>query len=292
MEAIGEAKRQGFGRREKSRYGLKFLLALSFFMVIFSLYGAQASVFEKARRSVLDAFEPVLEVVGGPIRWAEGKVGNLQDYLRLASENERLKQENAELRYQIHEAMTLRRRLDYFETILDVNLPEPATYVDAQVIGQTPDALSHAVVLSAGTEDGVREGAAVIDADGLVGFVTVAGEDASRVLLVTNFNARTPVFVEGLGIDALMVGRAKSQPIVQFFSETPEDAVPAGSRIVTSGAGGLLPRGIPVGTVAGMRGGALIIDLYADLRTVDLVRVVDYAYPKVEPQGQEGTLGG
>ncbi len=280
MDMVGQTRREGLGRREAPRYGTIFLLAVSFFMVVFSLYGAQASVFEKARESVIDTFEPVLTVVGAPVRWTQRRVGDVQDYFRLAAENERLRQENAELRSWMHEALNLREQLAYYETILDTKLPEPAAYVDARVIGENGGPYQQALILSAGRGEGIRNGSAVIDESGLLGHVVTTGARASRVLLVTDFNARTPVYIEGFGAEALLAGRSTGRPVIEFFAERPQDTIPPGARVVTSGAGGLLPRGIPVGQVAGMSGGTITVDLYADTRSSDLVRIVDYAFPQ------------
>ena len=280
MEFIGEARRDGSGRRERPRNGSVFLLSVSFFMVLFSLYGAQASVFEKARESVLDTFEPVLTVIGAPVRWTGRRVGDVQDYFRVVAENEKLRQENAELRGWVAEATELRRQVDYYETVLDTQLPEPASYVDATVIGENGGPFSRAMILSAGREDGVRTGSAVVDDGGLIGHVVTAGRGASRVLLLSDFDSRTPVFVEGVGAEALLTGRASGDPALSFFARPPEDPIQAGARVVTSGAGGLLPRGIPVGEVAGVEDGRVAVRLYADLGGADLVRVVDYAFPQ------------
>jgi rod shape-determining protein MreC len=287
---LSNVRRQGFGRREPRRFGLVFLMAVSFLMVLFSLYGAQASVFEKARESVLDAFEPVLTVIGAPVRWTGRRVGDVQDYFRLAAENERLRQENDELRAWMNEAISLRNRLAYYETVLDTKLPPPATYVDAAVIGENGGPFQKALILSAGAGAGVRPGSAVVDDGGLLGHVVTAGEGASRVLLVTDYNARTPVLVEGVGAEALMVGRGGSRTLIQFFADPPQDPVPVGTRIVTSGAGGILPRGIPVGTVTGATREGLQVRLYADTAAADLVRVVDYDFPKVEPEAEASAL--
>ncbi|MBB4659533.1 rod shape-determining protein MreC [Parvularcula dongshanensis] len=291
MTSLGYAKRDGLRRREERRYGLIFLTALSFFMVLFSLYGAQASVFEKARESVLDTFAPVLSVVGAPVRWTEARVGDVQDYFRIKAENERLREENAELRTWMHEALTLRSQLAYYETILDTHLPAPAAYVDAAVIGENGGPYQQALILSAGRDDGVRKGSAVVDDEGLLGRIVTAGRGASRVLLLTDYESRTPVFVEGVGAEALLAGRAGGLPVLQFFAEPPADPIEVGTRVVTSGAGGLLPRGIPVGAVAARPDGTLGVALYADLGKADLVRVVDYAFPQeVEEPAAETTI--
>ena len=111
------------------------------------------------------------------------------------------------------------------------------------------------------------------------------------MLLLTDFDSRTPVFVEGAGAEALLTGRASGRPALSFFETPPEDPIPEGARVVTSGAGGLLPRGIPVGEVAGVEGGRVAVRLYADLKAADLVRVVDYAFPlAVDDAPEDGPL--
>ena len=49
MDVLGQSRREGIGKKETRRTSLVFLMSFSFIMVVFSLYGANASVFEKAR---------------------------------------------------------------------------------------------------------------------------------------------------------------------------------------------------------------------------------------------------
>lgn len=280
MIVLGEIKRGGTRRREPRRFGILFFLATSLFMVLFSFYGAQASVFEKARETVLDVFEPVLSVVGAPVRWVNDQVGQVEDYFRLHTENKRLREENDELRAWMQQARSLRRQLSYYEQLLNTQLPDPATYVDARVIGENGGPYDHALILSAGRKDGVKTGSAVVDDGGLLGHVVTAGQGAARVLLVTDYNSRLPVFVEDLEIQALLVGQSETAPVLEIFAEKIDRSLAPGTRIVTSGAGGVLPRGLPVGEVQEVRDGKVYVGLYANHRSPDLVRVIDYQFPE------------
>ncbi len=282
MLVLGEIRQSWGRRRETRRFGTLFFLAFSFFMILFSLYGAQASVFEKARETVLDTFAPVLTVLNAPVRYVNNRMGGVDDYFRLRAENKRLRQENADLRLWMQEAMTLRRRIAYYETILDTQLPEPADYIDAQVIGENNGPYDHALIISAGRDTGVKSGSAVIDDGGLLGHVVTTGRDASRILLLTDYASSIPVVIEDMEIDALLSGRATSAPVLEFFETDDIGTIPPGTRLVTSGAGGVLPRGIAVGEVDRMVGGQIRVKLYSNQRTPDLVRVVDFDFPGVE----------
>ncbi|MEM9234922.1 MAG: hypothetical protein AAGA69_11890, partial [Pseudomonadota bacterium] len=142
-------------KRHPRKTGIVFFLTLSLSMAGLSFYGAQASVFEKARETVLDVFEPVLTVFGAPARWVGGRVGDVQDYFRIYSENKRLREENAELRVWMQDALSLRRQIYYYEQVLETQLPEPATFIDASVIGENNGPYDNALILSAGRENGV-----------------------------------------------------------------------------------------------------------------------------------------
>jgi rod shape-determining protein MreC len=287
---LGEVKAGSLLQREPRRFGVMFLLAFSLSMIVFSLYGAQASVFERARATVLDVFEPVLTVVSAPIRWVGDRVGHVEDYFRLHSENKRLREENAELRMWMHQALSLRRQLSYYESVLGTRLPGQAAYIDAQVIGESNGPYDHALILSAGQKDGVATGSAVIDNEGLIGHVVSAGNGAARVLLVTDYESRVPVFIEDRQVEALLAGRSADRPVLEFLSERPERALEPGLRLVTSGAGGRLPRGIPVGEIRRVDAQRIEVDLYANWRSPDLVRVVDYQFPNdVEPTDGEAS---
>lgn len=266
-------------RRAPRRFGILFFLAFSLCMVVFSLYGAQASVFEKARETVIDIFEPVLQVVSVPSRWVGERFGNVEDYFRVVSENKRLREENAELRVWMQDALSLRRRLSYYEALLDTQLPEAAQFIDASVIGETAGPYDHSLILSAGRDDGVVPGQAVVDDGGLLGHVVSAGGSAARILLITDFESRVPVFIEDLKVEALLAGRSNGAPVLEVFSDRRASEIPEGTRVVTSGADGRLPRGLPVGKVIEVRDGAVFVAPFANIRTPDLVRVVEYVFP-------------
>ena len=276
MEILGQHRREGLGRRENRRYGLFFLMALSFSMVLFSLFGARASVFEKARETLLDAANPVLSVLNAPIRWVDRRFGDISDYFNVMQQNQQLREENAELRGWMHEAISLQRQVNYFEGVLGVSMPEPADYVDASVIGEVNGPFQRAMILNAGTQQGVEPGFAVVEGEGLVGHVITSGKKTSRILLLSDPASRTPVLVEGAEQEAILAGQSRGQPALSFFAERQPEGLEVGQRVVTSGAGGILPRGIPVGEVAQIRGGSVRIKLYANYAGTDFVRIVKY----------------
>ena len=63
-----------------------------------------------------------------------------------------------------------------------------------------------ALLLDAGTEQGVAVGMPAMTPEGLVGRVVEVGRRSARVLLMTDFNSRIPVVVESSGDHAILEG--------------------------------------------------------------------------------------
>ena len=137
------------------------------------------------------------------------------------------------------------------------------------------------VLLNAGTDDGVAVGQAAVNAEGLVGRVVEVGRRSARILLLTDLNSRVPVVVERSRVPAILAGDNSDHPRLSF---TPVNAVfEPGDRIVTSGHGGMLPPGLPIGEVISTVGGVARVRPYVDWTALEYLRVLDFTLPGVLP---------
>ncbi|MFQ5562105.1 MAG: rod shape-determining protein MreC [Parvularculaceae bacterium] len=279
MEVLGQDRREGLGRKANSRFSLLLLILIAVLLLLSSLYSAQASVFRKARESVIDAAAPVLSLFAGPIAYIDGVVGRVSDYFNVLEQNEALRQENAELRQWMDEALALRETIAAYEKLQNYQAPPEARPIDAFVIGESNDAFAHSMLVNAGANKNVRRGQAVVDDRGLVGRIVETGAHAARILLLTDIQSRVPVYVEGAGVEGILVGRTKAHPAISFTENADHPPVLEGYRVLTSGAGGVLPRGLPVGVVRGETRGEMIVDLYANYARTRMVRVINYEFP-------------
>ncbi len=288
MEVLGQDRREGLGRRAESRVLLLTLILVSILLLLSSLYSAEASVFRKARETVIDAAAPVLAVFAGPIAAIQNMVGEVGDYFNVHKQNKALREENAELRQWMNEALALRETLAAYEALEAYHAPPEAQPINAVVIGESNDVFSHSMLVNASAADGVKRGQAVVDAAGLVGRIVDVGKSASRVLLLTDVQSRAPVYIEGADIEGLLVGRTKARPAISFTESSEPVVFKPGQRVLTSGAGGVLPRGLPVGVVVDDQDGEAIVDLYANYARTRLVRVINYEFPSLETPAEGG----
>jgi rod shape-determining protein MreC len=90
-----------------------------------------------------------------------------------------------------------------------------------------------------------------------VGRVVQLGERSARVLLVTDFNSRVPVMGEASGLRAILFGDRDDLGTLTDLPERGDFIL--GERVLTSGEGGIFPRGIVVGEIV-QRGGTLRVE--------------------------------
>jgi len=130
------------------------------------------------------------------------------------------------------------------------------------------------MILSAGSREGVRKGQAVITGAGLIGRVQEVGLRSSRLLLLADLNSRVPVVIESSRVRGVVAGtNGETLRLVHL----PPDVVAApGDRIVTSGHGGALPPGIPVGIVAAVGEAGIEVEPFVDPARLEVVQVLDY----------------
>ncbi len=143
--------------------------------------------------------------------------------------------------------ITLSERLESYERILNVMGEPPERGVTARVTTEIRGPFARTLLANAGRRQGVAPGSVALNEGGLVGRVIHLGERSSRILLISDYSSRVPVMGEISGLRAILRdGDADSGRLLDF----PEPGGFAeGERILTSGDGGVFPRGLVVGTV-------------------------------------------
>jgi rod shape-determining protein MreC len=224
-------------------------------------------------RKVGDA---VAAPVGGalvtPIRWIDSGVDTVRGYFFAVSENRRLKAELEEMRQWRDAALALRDTNGRYKTLLGLRTDPPIPMVAARTVTESRGPFANTRLANAGTERGVKPGYPVMSENGLVGRVIGVATGASRVLLLTDIASRTPVMVDRTNARAILTGDGGPNPRLDYMRG--KDPVRAGDRLVTSGDGGVLPRGLPVGVAVKGLDGTWRAALASDAAPVDFVRIL------------------
>ncbi len=125
--------------------------------------------------------------------------------------------------------------------------------VAAEVLHQGGIADGLTLLLSAGRDEGVAPLSPVVAPDGLVGMVISVDPHSSVAMAWTHPDFRVSAMVEGTGVVGIVAARtgASGNPILALRGVPYRRILEPGTPVVTSGLGGVYPRGIPVGTVVG-----------------------------------------
>ena len=262
-------------RELSSRASLIFMIALAVALLL--LGRAETYVFDRVRQAATDLAAPLLEIASRPVAAARRLVERTDEYAYVFEENERLRAENERLRSWREAALKLEAKVARYEALLNVELDPAIRYVTGRVIGDRGGPFVDTVIVNAGRKDGVKSGQAVIDTEGLVGRVVSTGEEAARILLLTDLNSRVPVTIEPSHYRAVLAGDNTAWPRLEYLPVA--SGVATGDRVVTSGHGGLMPPGLPVGVVISTEDGFLRVQTFADHDRLDFVRVLQYQFP-------------
>lgn len=254
------------------RFAFSALVLAAFAIML--LGKADVLIVDRIKVAVTDATVPILEVLSEPAGSVARTIEKIQEFRDLHTQLEILKTENQRLRQWRHVATGLEaenralRRLNHF-------VPPPvASFIAGRVIGNSGGPFVRSVLVNAGRKQGARRGLAAMSGTGLVGVVVEVGGLYSRILLVTDLNSQIPVVVQTTRDPGVLSGDNSNRPNLLFL---PQNArVSTGDPVVTSGEGGVLPAGLPVGVITAISEAGVRVKPVVDWDRLEYVRLLDY----------------
>ncbi len=173
---------------------------------------------------------------------------NISDYFSLRKENEKLLQENADLKTQLmlmnnvlesnHE-----REEQYIYSHLDWE------YIPAKVIGITTHKQHNYLTINKGQRDGIEVDMGVVSQDGVVGIVSAAGERYALVVPLIHTEVNVSCRIQANDNIGRTHWLGKDYRELQLEDISRHIVVNEGDTIITSGLTPVFPYGIVVGTV-------------------------------------------
>ena len=230
-------------------------------------YGAFRSQFDQVVR-------PVSGVLAAPVQWTGAAVNYVRGYFFAIDENRRLRAKISELERYRDAAIALKNANERYEALLKLRTEPPIPMVTGRVVTDARGPFSHARLVDAGTSKGVKIGNPVMNERGVVGRVVGVSHDVSRVLLLTDVESRTPILINRTDSRAILTGDGGPTPRLDYVRG--QNPIKAGDLILTSGDGGVYPRGLPVGVAMQDPRGVWRVRLYVDDTGIDYVRLLAF----------------
>jgi rod shape-determining protein MreC len=199
--------------------------------------------------SIMTPFDYVFSGVAGAIR--QGGVFT-RDVATVFRENQALRSENQELRQVVFQLTEKAAENERLQAMLDFRNKSVSFQMKAAtVIGRDPGTFSYSVLINSGTRDGLRINMPVVSTQGLVGHVmeTYFGTSKVRLLVDTGSSASAMVQRPQSRAVGIIEGNPAQLSSLRLKNLTRDGDVIKGDKIMTSGLGGIYPKGLLVGEV-------------------------------------------
>ena len=117
----------------------------------------------------------------------------------------------------------------------------------AQVYARDPSSWFSTFLINKGRADGISKDMAVIASAGVVGRVIEVSRDTAKVLLITDPNSALDVINQRSRSQGILEGKTDKVCILKYVQKS--DDIQEGDPMITSGLGGIFPKGLMVGAV-------------------------------------------
>jgi len=196
---------------------------------------------------LIEATAPIEKLFQRTMAWTERFWSNYfflvnvrKENLALKKQLNNLKMENSRYREML---FTHERLKALFQFKQAINMPALA----AQVIGLDPTGWFRSVIIDKGAHAGIAVDMPVVNASGVVGRVVSVSPHYAKVLLIIDQNSAVDCLIQRSRDRGMVRGRSAEACDLDYMIKTSD--VRVGDKVVTSGLGGVFPKGIPIGQV-------------------------------------------
>lgn len=196
-------------------------------------------------------------VVALPANGLRGSVSAVSELLNTYQENQQLKKQVSELAQTKVRDQTLAKENKQLKKQIKLNdsLTDYSA-ISAAVITRTPSSWQNQVIINKGSSAGVVKNMPVMSGSGLVGRISEVNKTNSKVELITGNNDSANRFAvsittkSGKTVNGVLSGYNADTGEITMNNLTTKAKISKGDKVVTSGLGGVTPKGLYVGKVA------------------------------------------
>ncbi|WP_429112360.1 rod shape-determining protein MreC [Aeromonas veronii] len=223
-----------------------------FLAVIISI----AAIVADSRFGVFSHIRVYLSSLVSPLQYMANAPGTLLDTMStqvqtradLIEQTKQQEQQLFTLRARLLKMDQLEHENQRLRELLGSPVHKESRKMVAELLSVDSDPFSHQVLINKGALDGVYNGQAVINDQGVIGQVLHVGSTTSRVLLITDSSHGIPVRVLRNDLRAIASGSGELDKL-ELRNLPRNTDIQVGDLLVTSGLGGRFPEGYPVATV-------------------------------------------
>lgn len=240
------------GRRWGTLIALAFiLLALASLLGVMHWTAPERGRLSFIEAGMRDALVPAARGLTLIMNTAERWLANVKDYGRLQAENQILQQQIAELRAANVKMEEYRLENERLRALLNYSEANRASFdfTLVPVIGRSPSNWYHTLTLGFGSRAGLQKGQVVLTNQGVVGRIIAITPYTAEVLLILDREGALGAMVQVNRTPGIVEGSPDHRGYLQMIRISRDAPVQEHQLVVTSGLGGIFPRGLLIGTV-------------------------------------------
>lgn len=226
----------------------RFLL-LEIICVVLMFFDHSSKISTPIRAAVSVITYPIVKIIELPQSAYQFIQSATSNQVQLVNENSELKQKLSQAQIDLLQLEVISQQNRELRKLLNAKQQLPLKTTAAFLINlNTGDGNQH-VVINQGMNQGITVDQTVLDLNGVVGQVDSVNIESAYVILITNQNHAVPVEFLRTGVRTFIYGTGNLESL--SLPEIPQSAdIKLGDILITSGYGGVYPRGLKVATLS------------------------------------------
>ena len=227
--------------------GLRLLL-LAGLSIVLLVIDRRDNHLDTVRNAIGATVYPLRVIVGAPVSLWRWTLDTTASRNQLQLENSRLNAERLLTKARLQRYSALEAENTRLRAMLEARVHVRDKVRVAEIMSASSNPFRHVLIVDKGTRDGVYKGQTLVDANGVVGQIIIAGILSSQSILISDPDHALPVEVNRNGLRTIAVGTGDYEQLDLPFLPNNAD-IRQGDLLVTSGLGGAFPAGYPVAVV-------------------------------------------
>lgn len=221
---------------------------ISVLLLTFYIREGEAGPIHAVRSGVTTITSPV-RFVGSAVAAPFNAIGNVFSNLTVSQDTlDELKKQNEELTSKVAELSEAQKTAERLEGLVGLQSTYNLKSTAARIVGASGDAWTSTVTIDKGSADGLSINMPVTSSAGVIGQIIEVSAKTSTVRLIGDENSGVSAMVQDTRAQGMLQGQADGTLRLEYVSV--DSDVKVGDIIVTSGIGGVFPKGLPLGTVS------------------------------------------
>ena len=263
-------------KQTKQKFSLLSLIILSIFIIFLSNFDAK--IIKITESGIKEFIYRGSSILSAPEKILKNLNYKIKDHFSLYTNSKKIEKElddykskKISLDILQFENQKLREQLDDYLVSTEV--------IFSKIIIDNKSPYLRSFVINKGSRDGIKTGMVVLDQQYLVGKVIEVNFTTSRVLLISDINSNIPITISPGNLLAIATGTGKNQAKINFLKKIHFDKITNQSLVYTSGTGGLIKSGVPIGKVVDFDPKVdqdINIDFFSDFSQLQYVSVTAF----------------